>query len=204
MALKQIKVTIKGIAPLILHNGQMADPLNPLAKQMKQLTVKRGKTDADQQLISDLEWLACWYLTDNQLEIAMSGNKIVIGDHGAPILPAHVLDAVIVNGAKKSKLGMQFKSGVFVEDDAVLILEPKKSLTEMFSDPNFRIRTMETVARAKVPRTRPYMKNWQALVTINYDDTVVNKAQIEQALENAGRLVGVCERRPKFGRFVFE
>ncbi len=119
------------------------------------------------------------------------------------ILPGHVVDAVLVNGAKKNKLGMQFKSGVFVDGDADLIIEPQKSIDALMLDQNFRMQSLETVNKARVVRTRPYLKQWQAAMLINFDDTVVNRAQIEQALEIAGRLVGCCERRPKFGRFTF-
>ena len=116
------------------------------------------------------------------------------------IVPANI---ALVNGAKKNKLGMQFKSGVFVDGDADLIIEPQKSIDALMLDQNFRMQSLETVNKARVVRTRPYLKQWQAAMLINFDDTVVNRAQIEQALEIAGRLVGCCERRPKFGRFTF-
>lgn len=173
---------------------------------MKELTSKRSKTDSDYEMIANLEWLSCWYYEDGLIELALNknGNSIVIGEHGKLVIPAYVLDSLIVNGAKKNKLGMQFKSGVFVESDADLILEPQKSLSEMFADKNFRLTTLETVNKAKVVRTRPYMKNWKAKFAVNYDDTVVNAGQIEQSLEMAGRLVGLCERRPRYGRFTYE
>lgn len=204
MALKQLRVKLTGVSSLILHNGQMANPLNPFAKELKKLTGKRNKTDADLALIADLEWLSCWYYEDNQCDIAVGSNEILVGDYGRLVIPAHVLDATLINGAKKNKLGMQFKSGVFVDGDAELQIEPKKNLIEMQADKNFRFVSLETVQRARVVRTRPYLKNWSLPIDINYEDTIVDQAQIEQALDVSGRVVGLCERRPRHGRFTSE
>jgi hypothetical protein len=182
----------------------MANPLHPLAKQMKQLTSKRNKTDADYELIADLEWLAGWYMEPNQVEFAISGNAIAIGDYGEIIIPGYVLDAMMVNGAKKNKLGMQFKSGVFVDGDGELIFEGKDGgLDKLMTDPNFRLQALERVNKARVLRTRPYLKQWQLRFAVHYDDTVVDRPAIEQSIEVAGRLIGLCERRPRLGRFTY-
>lgn len=181
----------------------MASPLNPMAKKMKELTSKRNKTDADYELIANVEWLAGWY-TDGPIDIATDRNNLAIGDHGDLIIPDYILDAMMVNGAKKNKLGMQFKSGVFVDGDGELIFEGKNDgLDKLMSNPNYRLQTLETVNKARVLRTRPYLKQWQVRFTVIYDDTVVDRAAVEQSIEVAGRLVGLCERRPRLGRFTY-
>ena len=204
MALKQLKVKLTGDSQLILHNGLMANPLHPFAKQMKKLTSKRSKTDEDLALIGDVEWLACWYYEDGKCEFVTDNNQVVIGDYGRLIMPSYVLESMLVNAAKKNKLGMQFKSGVFVPDDGELLITPDKSLPEMLADQNFRLTTLERVQAARVVRTRPYLKQWAVVFTVSYEDTIVDKAQIEQALDVGGKIVGLCERRPRHGRFTFE
>lgn len=205
MALQQITILLTGTRPLLLHNGQMANPLHPLAKQMKSLTSKRNKTDADFELIADLEWLAGWYMEPNHVEFAISGNAIAVGDYGDLIIPGYVLDAMMVNGAKKNKLGMQFKSGVFVDGDGALLFEGKdEGLDKLMPNPNFRLQALESVNTARVLRTRPYLKQWQCRFDVSYDDTVVDRPAVEQSIEVAGRLVGLCERRPRNGRFTYE
>jgi hypothetical protein len=37
---KAYRVTIEGTAPIIMHNGQTADPLNQYAKAIKQISGK--------------------------------------------------------------------------------------------------------------------------------------------------------------------
>ena len=51
-------ITIRGIAPLLMHNGQLANPLNPLAKEMKKVTSVRTKTDEHHLELQRLEFLA--------------------------------------------------------------------------------------------------------------------------------------------------
>ncbi len=204
MALQQLKIKLTGAASLILHNGWLANPLGKFSRAIKEITSKKNKTEADHILIANLEWLACWYYEDGQIEFALSSNEVVAGDHGELILPREVLWAMLVNGAKKNKLGMQFKSGVFVERDAPLEFNGKADMASMMADANFRIVTLEKVGTAKVVRTRPYIKQWSVTFIATYDDTVVNKSHIEQSLDMGGRLVGLCERRPSYGRFTYE
>lgn len=204
MAIQQLKVKLTGAAPLILHNGWLANPLGKFTRAIKEITSKKNKTDADHILLANLEWLGCWYYQDGQIEFAVGSNEVIAGDHGELVLPSTVIWAALVNGAKKNKLGNQFKSGVFVECDAVLDFEGKADIASMMANESFRIVTLEKVQTSRVMRTRPYIKKWSSAFNVTFDDTVVNKSQIDQALEVGGRLVGLCERRPSYGRFTYE
>ena len=53
---------IIGASPLLHHNGQLADPLNPHAKAMARVSSKRKKTEADHAELSDLEFMGSLYL----------------------------------------------------------------------------------------------------------------------------------------------
>ena len=54
--MKSLKVTWKGISPLIMHSCKCVNPLHPIAKELKKYTSKKTKTDEDLTKISDLEW----------------------------------------------------------------------------------------------------------------------------------------------------
>ena len=41
--MKQIKVKLTGLRPLIMHNGLMADPTNPYTVAIKKITAKGSK-----------------------------------------------------------------------------------------------------------------------------------------------------------------
>ncbi|MBX4188453.1 MAG: hypothetical protein KW793_04995 [Candidatus Doudnabacteria bacterium] len=52
MSWKKSKFRLTGVAPLVVHNGQLADPMNYFAKEMKKISGKKKKTDADYERLS--------------------------------------------------------------------------------------------------------------------------------------------------------
>ena len=82
--MKNLKVTWKGISPLIMHSCQCVNPLHPISRELKKLTSKRTKTEDDLLKISDLEWEAGAYWKDG------------LGLY----IPAENTEATIKNGGK--------------------------------------------------------------------------------------------------------
>lgn len=58
------------------------------------------------------------------------------------------------------------------------------------------------VGRARIMRTRPRFDQWHIVFNISYDETKIDLNTIMDAMENAGNFVGLCDSRPKYGRFV--
>lgn len=187
MAWITLKYKLTSSAPLIMHNGQTADPLNKWAKLLKAISSKRTKTEADYEEMARIEFLAGLYL-----------------DKDGPILPAHVLDSLIVNGAKKSKEGMTAKSGCFCLEHAKLEYEGPRDANELYADDNFRFSALVRVSMARVARMRPIFREWTAVITLNVEDTLVNPSQVDKWLNDAGAQVGICDWRPQYGRFTAE
>jgi hypothetical protein len=50
-------------------------------------------------------------------------------------------------------------------------------------------------------RCRPIFPEWELKFTLHYLDKVINKKEIEQALEQAGLLIGLSDWRRRFGLF---
>jgi len=50
-------------------------------------------------------------------------------------------------------------------------------------------------------RTRPIFKEWSIHAKFQYEDGQVNKHQVDTAVIKAGELVGLCDWRPRYGRF---
>jgi hypothetical protein len=90
---KLLSLTIVGTAPLVMHNGQTADPLNKYAKMLKAVSSKRKKTEADYEELARIEFFAGLYMDQNE-----------------PAIPARLLEAAVVEGARKSKSGKQWRS----------------------------------------------------------------------------------------------
>ena len=63
--MKQLKVKITGVSPLLMHSDRFANPLDKATKAHKELTAKRKKTDADHEAIAKSEWLGSLYWRDD-------------------------------------------------------------------------------------------------------------------------------------------
>lgn len=186
MAWKKAKFQLKGNCPLILHNGGLANPLNPIVKQMKLISGKRKKTDADLEELARLEFIGGLYYSDNP----------------GYILPAELIEATINGGARKFKEGPDAKSGMVIMEHAKLEFPDCDLLPqELWEKEEYRFQKMVVVSRARILRTRPIIDNWSAVVEVTFEDTICNNSQIFKWLKKAGESVGVCDWRPRYGRF---
>ncbi len=186
--MKKLHITMNGTTPLIMHSPKCVNPLHPIAKQMKALTSKKKKSEADLEMISDLEWEAGVYWDDN------------IG----LVIPNECLAATFLEGAKMNKNGSAFQKYVQVIDSlAPLDIGEVQNYQKMKVDPRFRDVRSVCVMRARVIRTRPRFNTWRCEFDIMYDENKIDTDVIALAIENAGNYVGLCEmRKLGYGRFA--
>lgn len=187
MAWQPIRYKLTFSAPLIQHNGQTADPLNKFSKAIKLISGKRKKTDADYEEMAHLEFLAGLYMGD-----------------GGPILPNHVIDAMVLRSAQKNREGPLAKSGCFCLEHARLEYDGPRTAEELWAVDDFHFSAIVRVGQARVNRMRPIFRQWSATVALNIEDTVVNPARIGEWLHVGGTQVGLGDWRPQYGRFTVE
>jgi len=185
MATRTISYHLSSTSPLLLHNGQLVDPLNKWSKAMKSISSKRKKTDADLEELARLEFLGSLYLTAN-----------------GPAIPVNNVMAMVIAAAKKHREGDLAKTGVIVEDHAVLEYDGPRAPDEMWKDERFRDSRPVRVGQARVIRTRPVFETWATTITLTIDDEIVNPSRVDDWMNTAGRIVGLCELRPIMGRFT--
>lgn len=185
--MKKIKCEFHGVSPLIMHSCQCVNPLHPLSLAQKKINAKKkNKTDEDLAMLSDLEWEGGLYWNDE------------VGVY----VPAENIEATIREGAKARRKGKDIVKGFMVED-MMVPLDIGESLTkeEMKADFRFRdVRAMR-VKTSRVMRTRPRFNMWNITFTAMYDEKVLNFDEIVDAIEYAGQYVGLCDSRPKYGKF---
>ena len=188
--LQEMEVNIKGVSQLLIHNGQTANPLNKFARQLKAVSGKRNKTDEDVEAMAKIEFMAGWYL----------------GEKGEYTLPAHNIEAVMLEGAKKNKNGRLVQGGVFVESDPVLVFPGSdKTPEQLWERGENALMVSVRVQRNRVMRTRPIVPaGWTSKIVVKYDPTVIEEPAIRQAFSVAGRERGIGDWRPKYGRFVVD
>lgn len=185
--MKTIHVSIKGESPLIMHSCQCVNPLHPLSLKMKKITSIRKKTEEDLVKLSDLEWEAGLYW-DKKIGLYM---------------PAENIEATVREGAKARKKGKDIVKAFTVLDLYVPVdIGEKLTLDEMRADYRFRdVRAMK-VKMARVMRTRPRFEYWRLEFDATYDEKMLDFQSIVDAIEYAGQYVGLCDSRPKYGKFV--
>jgi hypothetical protein len=184
---KSLKFKITGVAPLICHNGQTADPLNRFAKAMKRISEKKPKTEADYEELAKIEWTAGLYAKD-----------------GIPVIPGTVLEAALAVGARRTKKGKAVQAGVVCPSDYPIIYTGPAGLDALWADENFRLTVGVRVQRNRVMRTRPIFRDWACEFDVRYDPAQLNESDVKEIVKRTGDEIGLCDWRPKFGRFTVE
>jgi hypothetical protein len=180
--------TIRGVRPIVMHNERLADPLNPHAKAVKEISKKQKKTDDDLLALSKAEFMGGLYYDSD------------IGPH----VPERCLERMLRDAASKSKQGKAVLSALIVTDPAKLEYKGPRDPDEMWKDGSYVLRATVGVSKQRVVRSRPIFGGWSLTFTVAYDETVLNPKDIDGFVEIAGRQIGLCDWRPKYGRFDVE
>lgn len=187
-AIREFKATVSGRS-LLMHNGQLADPLNPHAKALKALTSKRKKSDEDHEKIAEAEYQGGLYFDDKL----------------GPFLPGLLIEAAMIEGARKKKLGRIFESCVHTGEDAyALKYDGPRTREGLWADPRFRDRRGAGVQASRVIRTRPKFTDWSVTFDVEIFPCELNPGDVKQALIDAGIYIGLGDFRPRFGLFVVD
>lgn len=183
--MKTTEISIRGLTPLIMHNGQLADPLNEATQALARLTSKRKKTVDDHKAIGKCEWTGSLY----------------VGSDGRPCLPGEVIESCLVDGAKKFKLGKVAKGGLIVVGDFALKYDGPTSQAALWEHGGYLKRASVRVGTSRVIRSRPIFPQWECTFEVQWDPSLVKDEQQVIEIAEAAGLSGVGDWRPKFGRF---
>jgi hypothetical protein len=183
---ENINLKFIGVSPLLMHNGRLADPLDPNTMRLAAVTGKRRKTRADHERIAELEWYGALWL-----------------DGLRPCLPCESLEAAFTDGAKTRNKGPTARSGLVVNTPALLHYEGPDNLKELWADENFRLRSGVRVRNARTMRTRPRFPSWSANVTASFLPTLLDRAEVVEFFRIAGSL-GIGDWRPRYGKIIVE
>lgn len=189
-AMKTLKMRWTGIRPLVMHNGLLADPMNEYAKKMKEITSKKKKSDADHLALSKLEW----------------EGGLTWSDELGPCIPADNIERCIQLGAQKKRVGKDVQAAVFCsEPEFKLGYDGPRTKEKLWESGKYLLRKIVAVQRNRVVRSRPiFPTGWTIDPILEYDDDILNEAELHQACIDAGMWIGLGDWKPKFGRFIVE
>jgi hypothetical protein len=186
------EITIEGTRPYIMHNGRLADQLDPHTKALKVLARAKDKSDEDHIKIARTEFLGSLYW-DEKL---------------GPYIPSDNLQAVIERGATRRKLGKVFKASVGIQmpldaEGFALKYKGPRDLEGLWADDAFVFTKGVKRNGRRVTCARPrFGVGWSCTFIVEVMLGGVTKSQLEQALQDAGTYEGIGDWRPRYGRFT--
>lgn len=170
-----LDVTIEGVADLLFHRWNV-EGVDEKAKAAKGSAAKK---------MDDLE------------------SYVWRNDAGELCLPGEYLRMAIVNASRfKQDPRSPRKSAMDLYKAGVICVTPLASLGCTAWD--YEDRRRGVVQRQGINRTRPALKaGWQATLTLLVNTPeYINPMALNDTLQTAGRLIGVGDFRPTFGRFM--
>lgn len=181
----EMTLTLIGVGPMLMHNERLANPLDPIARQMKEITSKRKKTDDDIAELARLEF---------------EGGLYWDADLG-PYVPSWNIKRSVQDGAKLNKLGKAVERALTPLVQSVpLRYQGPRDVDGLWRAGYYDIRSVK-VGTNKVSRCRPRFEAWTLEVPCDLATDVLNVAELEQVIRNAGLMVGLGDFRQRFGRY---
>ena len=190
------EVTITGLSPLITHNGAAGlDTRSPANVEKAEIARKKGsnRTATDDERLKELECQTSLWLNQG----------------GTPTVPEGAIRACIETGARKLKQGPQVREGLVVEKVESFDYDRETlgdTVEELGKRAQFTVGVV--VQRNRILRTRAKFDEWACTFTLDCDDELVDKEQLESWLDIAGRRIGLGDWRPEksgtYGRFEAE
>lgn len=190
--METLRLKLIGTAPLLMHSSRLANPLDPITKELKNAAKATTKgTETGIERIARLEYAGSLYLTDE----------------GTLYIPGTAIERALRDGSAGVQKGLKkkFDASVFVNDDAIVTAKGAKGKTaDALFDEGHVLTVSAKVQMVRVMRTRPCFKEWTATVTVEYHPGIVDRDTVLRAAEYAGQVVGVGDWRPRYGRFSVE
>lgn len=188
----KVRMTATGTRPLIVHNVQLASPLNAYAKRLKALNSKRVKTEEDRLDIARVEFEGSLYYDDTL----------------GPYLPGPNLFASLIGGARLTRAGKKVERGLVVSDFMLpLIYRGPRDIEGLWAaggSTEFVDLRSVVVQRQKVDRCRPIFRTWAVESELIVDPKVLELDELREIAKNAGQMEGVGDYRRAYGRYDVE
>jgi len=180
---------IKGLAPTMMHNGRLVNPLDPIVKEHAKLTAKRKKSDEDHEEIARLEFLGALYMSTNGKQ------------KSRPCWPSENIHAMLVEAAKSERLGKVFTGSILVAGEFPLDYNGPTDPEKLWAKEEFRDTRKVGIQQSSLMRTRPIFREWELVFEVQYLSDKLEPETVDRIVEYAGQHVGLSDYRPRFGRF---
>lgn len=183
----QIKMELVGTTPLLCHNIVLADPDNPIKREIDTYTAKRKKTEDDRRAIERLEWFGGLYV-----------------DNGRPVMPTANIRKSLVEAGKITKQGRQVARALQFGDMYVPIAyDGPTDLEALYADKAYSHRASVGVNGKRTMRVRPQFPQWAIVADALLMEDVMDLDDLVRVTERAALAEGLGDNRINgYGRFT--
>ena len=189
-AYKSVEFHIQGLAPSLMNNGRLANPMDPFAKAVKAIydSKGRGKTLPDDKMVEMFryQFLGALYVDEDK----------------RACWPGSNLEAMLLTAAKSERKGKDAQRSIIVDGTFPLGYEGPKDPEKLWERESFRHIVMAKRGNSPVLTCRPIFHQWELEFTVHYLPEQINEETIRNWVDYAGPNVGLSDWRPKFGRFM--
>lgn len=183
--LGQVSLSFEGTAGLVMHSARTVDPFDPLTKQIKSITSKRKKTEDDQELIRRLEWEAGLYMDDTL----------------GPYVPAENIERCFRDAGTVTRDGKQIQRAFLIEDERLpLLYRGPRDVPGLWGEA-YALTKPVRVQSSRTLRCRPLFREWSLDFTGRLDESLLDFDAFKAIVQRAGQMIGLCDFRPRYGRF---
>jgi len=186
----QITVKCLGTKPLLLHNVDLANPLNPWARKITDLRGTPSKRRTEK-----------WY--EEMAYAGFMGAFYDIPGIDGVAIPAENVRRSIIDTAKASRLGTQVLRALMVTAAAVpLIYDGPKTPRQLWDAQKWHLTRMIRGTGGASPTTYPIFREWAVKAPFELDESLLNVRDLTEIVERAGRIEGLgASRKQGYGRF---
>jgi hypothetical protein len=190
----KVRINGQGNTPLLMHNVQLASPMNKYAKRLSALTSAKAsskRTDQDRIEIARVEFEGGLYFDDE------------VG----PYIPAKWMSKNLLDAARRGRRGKLVEEGVMVAPGSLinpLAYNGPRDIDGLWDggDSPFVDFATVRVGMAKVDRCRPIFNNWAFEIDFDIEDGVIDFATFEDIAKIGSRLGVGDYRTGSYGRFT--
>ena len=181
-----IDVSIEGIAPLLMHSSELANPSNKYAAIISEVSAKRKKTDSDTKKRSYADFQGGLYFDDE------------VGVY----IPGSWVEGAFLSGGKDFRLGKKITAGLQANEDKIpLVYDGPRDRDGLYADQRFVDVRSVVVSNSRIMRTRPRFDRWAAEFSVTILDEALSVSDAEKSIMKAAMVKGMGDFRPRFGRF---
>lgn len=190
----EVKITIRGTEPLIMHSAYGLNPRTELAQEKAAITSKplRNRTESENARLAIVECLLSFWIDDS----------------GEITIAPEAFRKCLETAARKLKQGGDVREGLIVTRPAFKYDRSKLGNTPEEVAHKAQFVTSVVVQGKRMERVRPKFDDWSATFSVEYDDELVDRAKLERWIDIGGRRIGLGDWRPeksgRYGRFELE